>query len=146
MSISLSMIEVSKIDKWEKQFESGGITLEKYKALLEGSASKAKHIGNEVAFRKMASVDAKTTFKALTSVGLLGNAGIPVVADIEERLICPGQGGMVITRRDKSDRNNCLDYSGNERNNASCQKCEHFQTTRDQMGTLPPGRYSLPGE
>jgi len=46
---------------------------------------------------------------------------------IEERIKCPAKGDTLIGREE------CLDYSGCERNIGACQKCEQFSVTRKQI-------------
>lgn len=61
----------------------------------------------------------------ITKKNLLSDSSaIPIDHDEQQLIVCPEKGDTLINIED------CLTYSGTERNIDKCQECDHFSTTR----------------
>ena len=67
------------------------------------------------------------TWKRLNSMNVVdGSIAIDTNSNYD-KVKCPQKGGNIVTREE------CLDYSGENRNIDDCQQCEHFTLARKRI-------------
>lgn len=68
------------------------------------------------------------SWKRLNNMNLMDDkSAIECNSNQQSMCKCPAQGGLLLSRMD------CLDYSGDEDHIGTCQNCEQFSVTRDQI-------------
>ena len=116
-----------------KELEAGAETFENKIAaltLLMNAANGVHKTANLILSMNLQTTEAekKGTRTRMLKANLIGdNEAISTMNRSATNIICPKHGNNIINRE------TCLDYSGDEDHIGTCQKCEHFETTRQHF-------------
>jgi hypothetical protein len=120
--------EIKELRDLQKKVMAGEVSMDQAAMQISISNQVAKR---ETLIYNIMALNAKFGSKALKPIvgtNLIGNGtAIEVSGEIEEKIVCPEQGGKCINREE------CLDYSGSSHNIDKCQKCDQFEITRKQF-------------
>lgn len=119
--------EIKELRDLQKKVLCGDVSFEQAAMQISISNQISKR---EAMICKIIDMNVKYGMKAMNSaskINLIGYGTAIDLDDSEDVLVCPMQGGTCINREE------CLDFSGAERNISGCQKCEHFEATRRRL-------------
>jgi predicted RNA-binding Zn-ribbon protein involved in translation (DUF1610 family) len=118
--------EIAELRRMQKQVLAGEMTPEMAQIQIGFYNQTAKRVSQVIQIAGL-SQKSKKAYSQIVSANIVGGDTAIDVGEEKELFRCPEKGGKCITRED------CLDYSGDQNHIHSCQKCEHFTTTRKQL-------------
>jgi hypothetical protein len=123
--MSLISVEIRELREMHRQIVKGEIDLNTCSLRLKVYKATAERERMILDMHKLSTLKGMSMGKFSDS-GLFSNREMLPGSFEAETILCPDMNCAVT-------REQCLDYSGEPKNNASCQSCQHYKETRNML-------------